>query len=319
MLLALAEARKLAPGTPLLALTEAMVYSRLDKTDERIASLQQALASSNQDELSKRDRAMVLDNLAFTMMSKGNLDEALKLFDQENAENPGSAWGWHNASIAYDRAGKCTEALERSDRALSVFEFGVARNVNNLLRLKLGLPTPRLDHPQDAEDRDNAALTLVSYANWLKSQGSDRYDAAESSFQRAIATDPNRAESYAQLGIFYRTDLHRYDQAAATYAAALQRDPQKVNYRYRYAQSLAQLPGRAAEAEQVYLALLQDKPRLVDVRSDYARLLATQGRFADAEREIQVALKYDAKDAYTNQAYAELRAARQQAGMKDLN
>jgi hypothetical protein len=52
----------------------------------------------------------------------------------------GYVWSWHNYSLVLMWAKHYQEALDASNRALSFFEFGVARAVNNEARAKLGMP-----------------------------------------------------------------------------------------------------------------------------------------------------------------------------------
>lgn len=311
---ALDEARKLNPNPARLAIAEASYFRRIKDNAQRIVALQRALVSG---QLTAPERMGALDGLAFALWDNGKLDEALTIFDQENAEFPNSAWGWHNASIAYDNAERHAEALARSDRALTFFEFGVARNFNRLLRLKLGLPVPELERPQDDEDRENFAKLRVSYANWLKKQGVVRYREAEQQFLLALQLQPDRAETHYQHGIFYEDQTEQFDRARAEYLDTLRLTPDRVAVRFRLANMLAKLgPQTAAEAEAEYQAILTKNAAYYDVHREYGRFLMAQGpaRWDEAEREVRAALKMRPNDEASNKLLFELQEARRQAG-----
>jgi tetratricopeptide (TPR) repeat protein len=315
--LALDEARKYAAHSPQLALVEANYYRRLNNRKERIAALYRALAASAVGQLSLSQRGGALDSLAEELMAEGKVDEALATYDQENAEFPDSHWAWHNASIAYDTAGRYAEALERSDRALSFYTFSVARVCNALLRLKLGLPVPALVAPQTDEARDEAASVYVAYAIWLQKQGDEHLQNAEKHFLLALQTQPARAETHFQHGIFYEDRMQRLDLARAEYTDAVRLDPERVNYRYRLANCLAKLgPLAANEAEQAYVTLSQINPNLYDVHREYGRFLMQQQppRWEEAERELRAALYLRSSDEESNRLLLSILEARRQAG-----
>jgi tetratricopeptide (TPR) repeat protein len=82
------------------------------------------------------------DRLAMHYATTGRLDDALATYQDYFRQYPeGSAWTWHNYSIWLMQAKRYQEALDASNRALSFFEFGVARDLNNEARMALGMAT----------------------------------------------------------------------------------------------------------------------------------------------------------------------------------
>jgi tetratricopeptide (TPR) repeat protein len=83
--------------------------------------------------------------LAMHYAATGRLENALASYQEYFRQYPeGSAWTWHNYSIWLMEAKRYREALDASNRALSFFEFGVARDLNNEARKALGMATVAL-------------------------------------------------------------------------------------------------------------------------------------------------------------------------------
>jgi tetratricopeptide (TPR) repeat protein len=315
MKLALDEARKLAPNSPRLAMAESSYFRRIGNSELRIAALWRALAAAADGQLTPPERMSALDGVAWELMSAGTLDEAIRAYDQLNTEFPESAWGWHNASVAYDKAGRLAEALERSERALSFFEFGNARLRNNIIRLKLGAPVSAITNPQNEDQRDAAVEARVEYANWLKKQGQDRWNDAEQQFLLALQLAPDSAATHYQHGLFYE-DAQRLDLARAAYMDAIRLDPERSGYRFRLAGVLTRLgPDYAPAAEAEYRTLLAHNDRAYDTHREYGRLLLSLGPawWDEAEREIRRALELSPKDVGGNQLLVQLLDARRGA------
>ena len=81
------------------------------------------------------------DRLAWYYANHRQLGDAIATYQRYFTEDPqGSAWTWHNYSIILFAAKRPQEALAASDRALTFFEFSSARDTNNAIREKLGMP-----------------------------------------------------------------------------------------------------------------------------------------------------------------------------------
>jgi tetratricopeptide (TPR) repeat protein len=133
---ALSRAQALAPNHPYLPDAAAMYYERQGRRQEYEATLRRMIELAPTRVVKRAG----YDRLALFYADRGRLDEAIDLFQQMIREFPeGSAWSWHNYSLVLLRAKRYQEALAASDRALSFFEFGVARTVNNEARKQLGM------------------------------------------------------------------------------------------------------------------------------------------------------------------------------------
>lgn len=313
--LALSQARLIAPNQPRLALAEASYYRRMGRTSERIGALYRALAASATGQLSSPERMGTLDNLAWALMDTDAIAESIVLFDQLNAEFPNYAWGWHNASFAYSKAGRLAEALERSERALSFFEFGAARRQNILLRLRLGLRVPMIESPLTEADREEAASIRVGHAIWLLDQSGVSWNDVEYQLRLALQVMPERAEThwvYGQLLLKHANDPRL---AASVLSDALRLQPSKASYWFDYARALAQSgPDQAAPAEEAFRHLMT-LGNFSDVHREFGRFLFAQGpaRWPEAEAEAHAALQVTPNNPENNKLLAQIMEAKRRS------
>jgi tetratricopeptide (TPR) repeat protein len=78
-------------------------------------------------------RLYALKSLGKIYTNSGKIREGLALYQQVVKINPGDAWTWHNMSIFYMQIGDHAQAISCNDRALSIGEFGAARDVHQRL------------------------------------------------------------------------------------------------------------------------------------------------------------------------------------------
>lgn len=134
---ALKRARALDPNHPRLPLAESSFAKRWLRRDQYEAAVRRIITYAT-DPI---DRRAGYDRLGNLQRETGRLDDAIATYQQLFREQPeGTAWTWHNYSIALLLAKRYQEALDASNRALGFFEFAVARNINNRARKELGLP-----------------------------------------------------------------------------------------------------------------------------------------------------------------------------------
>lgn len=140
---ALKQARKLNPNNPRFPQAESSYYFRHGTRAQYEAAVRRIIELAPTP-IAKR---VGYDRLAFIYARSGRRDDAIATYQQMFREDPvGSAWTWHNYSIQLLASKRYQEALDASNRALSFFEFAVARNINNKAREGLGLPP----NPQNA-------------------------------------------------------------------------------------------------------------------------------------------------------------------------
>ena len=145
---ALKQAQTLNPNHPRFPDAESRYYELYDNGEHYKAALLRMIELAP----SLVVRRAGYDRLALYYAYYGQrrqLDEAIATYQRYFQEDPqGSAWTWHNYSLILFDAKRYQEALAASDRALTFFEFSSARDTNNTIRRKLGMPPV---HPVEVE------------------------------------------------------------------------------------------------------------------------------------------------------------------------
>jgi tetratricopeptide (TPR) repeat protein len=134
---ALKQVQALNPNHPYFPDAESFYYRRYGSKEQYETAIRRMIELAP----SRVVKQGGYDRLASFYAEQGRVDDALATYRQMLFEFPdGSAWLWHNYSLQLMKAKRYQEALEASDRALTFFEFGVAREVNNQARKELGMP-----------------------------------------------------------------------------------------------------------------------------------------------------------------------------------
>lgn len=114
---------QVAPDHPRLPLAE-MLYHRIrGEYEEALMCADRALRTAT----SPVEAASLLSSKASLLMSVDRYADAVLSFQNATSLNPSDPWLWHNASIALTRVGHYHEALQCSERALAIMDFGAAR------------------------------------------------------------------------------------------------------------------------------------------------------------------------------------------------
>ncbi len=119
----LAMIRQVAPDHPRLPLAE-MFYHRIrGEYEEALMCADRALGTAT----SPVEAASLFSSKASLLLSVDHYADAVLTYQNAASLNPGDPWIWHNASIALTHLGRYHEALQCSERALSIMDFGAAR------------------------------------------------------------------------------------------------------------------------------------------------------------------------------------------------
>jgi len=109
---------------------------------------------------------------------------------------------------------------------------------------------------------------MGNYANFLRRIRKD-YDKAEEHYQKALALEPESANSNSSHAIFLTNIRKDYDKAEEYYQKALVLDPDYANYNANYAQ-LFLITSRKSEAERYMKIAFAN----MDTEKELDRLLA---------------------------------------------
>jgi tetratricopeptide (TPR) repeat protein len=130
-------------------------------------------------------------------------------------------------------------------------------------------------HDKQPESLD----THMAWANYYSAQ--DNLSAALQEMQKAIASDPNRPDSYLSLGMLQlRAKLP--DQAEINFKKAAEIGPKVMNAQLALG-GFYQSRNRMAEAEQQFKHAIDVDPKDPAARAAYARLLMTAGKKTEVE------------------------------------
>lgn len=122
--------QRVAPDHPRLPQAEMFYHRMRGEYDQALICADHALAAG----ASPEDQASTLSSKAVLLMSLNRYDEAVETLRAALALNSADPWIWHNTSLALTNLGRYQEALQCSERALSLMEFGVARAQRDRLK-----------------------------------------------------------------------------------------------------------------------------------------------------------------------------------------
>jgi tetratricopeptide (TPR) repeat protein len=143
----------------------------------------------------------------------------------------------------------------------------------------------------EARAAGNAQRLLIVASFYL---GIEQPDEAARVAQAALALKPDLASAHQVLGTSYRYAL-RLDDAASEFERALELDPKSASARHTLAE-LRRATGKPEEALSLYREQLAADPQDANAHSGLVLALFDAGRRGEAERELQSALKGEAKD-----------------------
>ena len=165
----------------------------------------------------------------------------------------------------------------------------------------------------------NTALTADDYLiqAYQKHQQKD-YQGAISSFNQAIALNPNDANDYYNRGLTYYR-LEKYPEAIADYSKAIELNPQD-DYAYSNRGNAYNDLQKYPEAIADYSKAIELNPQYADAYNNrgvsYHKLQKSSEAIADYSKAIELNPQYAL--AYANRGLAKLQLGENQSGRKDL-
>ncbi len=151
--------------------------------------------------------------------------------------------------------------------------------------------SPQADYLKEAKthldalrkQQPNSAETYEAWSNYYAAQ--NNVIAAIQEMQEAIATDPNRSESYLVLGLLQQSDKLT-DQAEASYKKAIEKDPKAMNAQLALG-AFYEDRNRLPEAEQQFKHAIDIGPKDPGPRIALSHLLMQEGKKAETESFLQ--------------------------------
>lgn len=161
---------------------------------------------------------------ALSRQQRGDLQEALKLYQQVIAVDPRNFEALHGMGILYGQGGRYEEALRFFANASAV------QPANFIAHFNQGKALQELKRYEEALASYDKALALnPDFAEGYNNRGNvlkdlQRYEPALASYGRAIALRPNYVNAYNNQGGVL-SKLKRYDEALASYDKVLALQP----------------------------------------------------------------------------------------------
>src|SRR6266567_1853620 len=190
----------------------------------------------------------------------------------------------YQLSQAYLKLGDTTRAFQELSRTVELApdNYRAHTDIANLLVASrnpdyIKAAEPHLDVLR--EKQPNNPETQEAWANYYAAK--NNISAAMQAMQQAIASDPNRSESYLLLGIF-QLSSNLPEQAEANFKKATEVDPKAMNAQLALG-GFYQRRNRLPEAEQQFKHAIDVDPKSSEPRAALVRLLMQQGKKDETE------------------------------------
>jgi tetratricopeptide (TPR) repeat protein len=203
------------------------------------------------------DSWMAHNNIAISLLRKGELEEAVAHYNKALDLNPGYGEAHYNLANSLLRLGRVDEAVAHYEKALEI-------NPNNL------------------SAHYNLAAAFVQ---------SGKMDAAIEHYNKVLERDPNQAAAHNNLGAALNR-IGRMDEAVTHYLKALELNPDNAEAHYNLGNTLLQMK-RVDEAMAHYEKALELNPNNAAAHNKLALVLRQMGRTEEAEAHLQKALEID--------------------------
>jgi cellulose synthase operon protein C len=229
--------------------------------------------------------------------AQGKYREAAIQYSNAIRVDPRFAQAHYQLSQAYLRLGDGNRAFQELTRTVELApdNYRAHTDLANLFSLpgRDGSPIP--DNLKQAKThldllRDKAPNNPETHEAWANYYSVQKnFTAAIQEMRQAISLNPNRSESYVQLG-YLQASAMLNDDAERSFKKAAEVDPKSATAQLALG-GFDQLHNRMPEAEQQYRRVLQLEPQNPVPRASLVRLLMAQGRNQEAEQVAQQAKK----------------------------
>jgi len=192
-----------------------------------------------------------------------------------------------------------SDAYDGDQKQLLAMENTVSESVLRALSLRIATNSTAVSHEPSFESHDSYLKGL----DQLSERSRSGFEEALHSFSSAIEADPHYANAYAELATTYNLmgqygwtsprEARTLGSAAARQALAI--EPLNARAHAALGFSLWFYDWDVAGGEKELLRSISLDPHSVDGHHWYANLLMTQGRFAEAEQQMRLALWLDPK------------------------
>ena len=178
--------------------------------------------------VSDRRRINLYNSMAGNFLEGKMPDRALDLYHQIVQLDPEDPWLWHNMSIIYLNRSQFGEAYECNRRALSLMEFGAARQVGELIREQLSKSTIIEESRENLEkDPEHAEVYLWKMVDGY--MNTRQFGEAIQTLTRIIKLNPKDASAYNHRGNVFSI-LGQLDNSISDFGMAIKLQPKSMYY-----------------------------------------------------------------------------------------
>jgi tetratricopeptide (TPR) repeat protein len=237
----------------------------------------------------------VRKGLGIALATKGQIDEAIRQFQEVIRLKPDDTEAHYNLGIALARKGQTEEAIRQFQEAIRLkpdytkahYNLGDAlarkgqtdeaiRQFQEAIRLK----------PDDAEAHNNLGTALAR-----KGQTEE----AIRQYQEAIGLKPDNAEAHYNLGnILFKKD--QTDEAIRQFQEAIRLTPDYAEAHYSLGNALGR-KGQIEEAIRQYQEVIRLNPEYADAHYNLGSALLTKGQIEEAIHQFREVIRFKPDDA----------------------
>lgn len=238
------------------------------------------------------DNFIAQNNLAGSLLEKGQLDEAITHYRQALDINPDVAQVQSNLGNALVRQGQVEEAIGHLQKALQIDPaYAEAYNYMGNAFMKKGQAGEAISYYQKAVELDTSYADAHNNLAAAFSRSGD-FEQAIAHYKEAVAINPGSAEMQFNLGnaLARKGD---WAGAIASYQNALSTEPDPVKaakVRNNLGGALEKI-GKSDEAFEQFTKAVQINESYPEAHCNLARMLAQQGRRDEAIAHLKEALR----------------------------
>jgi len=227
-------------------------------------------------------------NLGNMYLSKGQLDQAVEIFQSAQRLNPFDLVSYLGMGEAYEKLGRDQEAIEQYGKALLIYPRAARAHLQLAkLYVKIGEKDRAAEHYEAAPQARVRSVLRLTAAGDRHMQGR-RYGEAAEVYKQAIELSPSDADLRSKLGLAYAA-MGEGERAKREYERALKVNPASLNAR-NYLGAYFMQKSLWEQAVEQFQEVIRLAPEHADARNNLGISYYQLGKMREAEAELRKAL-----------------------------
>lgn len=247
-------------------------------------------------------------NLASALVQAGRGREAVRQYEEAVRLTPGDSESYFGLALAQQRAGDSAAAQKSFEDALRVRpDYAEAHNNLGAILMEKERMREAVAHYREAlRLKPDYAEAHANLGNALFQMG--QVPAAIQQLEAALRLAPTNTQAHFNLGNAF-ISTGRAAEAIPHYEAVVRAEPDNADYRTNLGNALFEGGNRAEEAVAQFTVALKLRPNSAETHCNLGVVLASQGRQAEAIRQLEEALRLKPDYAFAREQLAQVRAA----------